>query len=226
MGKSISGLPGGSRRRPVALGKDFSRPKPPRCLHRDQGPPNPSLHHPPGRASHGHLKGAENFLLIHHADRGRLISRQLAALAQLDVLIGVGTFFHLVPQCGAVCGYEGLVTGASAECGKIYGSRLSVNGRTADPTDRGCGTCANPFGKRVAGKRAYPSPVIGNDLGIRTGPGRGGDAAEIVSTAMVFQSVTASPRATGDQLSATTAVTKIGHWLKGVRDMKPSPTLL
>jgi hypothetical protein len=58
-----------------------------------------------------------------------------------------------------------------------------------------------------------------------TGPGRGGDAAEIVSTAMVFQSITASPRATGDQLSATTVATDVMHWLRAIR-MKTSQAVV
>src|ERR1700730_9103061 len=39
-----------------------------------------------------------------------------------------------------------------------------------------------------------------------TGPGRGGDAVEIVSIAMVFQSTAASARATGSEPSAANAM--------------------
>src|SRR5215469_16988821 len=57
-----------------------------------------------------------------------------------------------------------------------------------------------------------------------TGPGRGGDAVEIVSAAMAFQSRTASARAICHQLTAAnvmtgTVVTRLSSLFERMRDM-------
>ena len=65
----------------------------------------PSLD-PPGNAGHRHLKGAQNFPFIHHADVGLLIARQLIAFARMNRRV-VDRYtcgrsrFHFTPQHGS-----------------------------------------------------------------------------------------------------------------------------
>jgi len=83
---------------PATLSKILRRPQPPRQLHRYcGGSPNPSLHDPPRDGCYSYLEGAQNFLLIHHADARLLVSRQLAVLARLALSIGSLSQFHLTP---------------------------------------------------------------------------------------------------------------------------------